>query len=162
MGQGRERPFDAGPTSAGTSTPRGVEAAPGARRAADPRRALGARGEQLAAGHLEALGLRVLDRNFRTRDGELDLVARSERALVFCEVKTRVATAPLGPLNPLVAIGARKRRRLRLLARAWLAERARACSPPAGRPSEIRFDAVGVTLTPDGRLLELDHLEEAF
>ena len=56
----------------------------------DPRRDLGARGERLAADHLEALGLEVIDRNFRTRLGEIDLVARDRRFLVFCEVKTRL------------------------------------------------------------------------
>ena len=53
----------------------------------DPRRRLGARGEELAARHLEARGLEVVERNFRTRYGELDVVARDPRFLVFCEVK---------------------------------------------------------------------------
>ena len=77
----------------------------------DPRRALGAAGEELAARHLEARGLEIVDRNFRTRYGELDLVARDERYLVFCEVKTRIVRAAPGPLGPLAAIGARKDRK---------------------------------------------------
>ena len=56
----------------------------------DPRRALGAAGERLARTHLEARGLTVLDTNFRTRHGELDIVAADARCLVFCEVKTRI------------------------------------------------------------------------
>ena len=52
----------------------------------DPRRRLGAAGERLAAAHLEARGFRLLDRNFRTRYGELDLVAVDARYLVFCDV----------------------------------------------------------------------------
>jgi putative endonuclease len=126
----------------------------------DPRRALGATGERLARAHLEARGLTVLDTNFRTRHGELDIVAADERCLVFCEVKTRVGLAVPGrqELGPLAAIGPRKQRKLRLLAREWLSEHG-AATP--WRP-ELRFDAVGVELDRQGRLLQIDHLEGAF
>jgi putative endonuclease len=124
----------------------------------DPRRALGAEGERLARRHLEARGLVVVDANFRTRHGELDIVAADDRSLVFCEVKTRIARADRGELGPFAAIGPRKRRRLRLLAREWLAERG---ADVPWRP-ELRFDVVGIELDPRGRLLRLDHLEGAF
>jgi putative endonuclease len=129
----------------------------------DPRRVLGATGERLARTHLEARGLTVLDTNFRTRHGELDIVAADERCLVFCEVKTRITRiariAPAGAeLGPFAAIGPRKQRRLRLLAREWLARHG-AAAP--WRP-ELRFDAVGVELDREGRLLRIDHLEGAF
>jgi putative endonuclease len=97
--------------------------------APDPRRELGAKGEALARRHLEARGYTLLDANFRTRHGELDLVAADPGHLVFCEVKTRVLSGPPGELGPLAAIGARKRRQVRSMAREWLAQRAR------GRPS---------------------------
>jgi putative endonuclease len=103
----------------------------------------------------------VLDRNYRTRNGELDLVAADARYLVFCEVKARVARAApgtLGPLEPLASVDWRKRRRLRRMAAEWLA--ARAGGGP--HPPELRFDAIGVTLDPAGRLLALEHVEEAF
>lgn len=132
----------------------------GPARRADPRRELGAAGEELAARHLEARGLEIVDRNFRTRYGELDVVARDERQLVFCEVKTRIRRAPPGPLGPLASIGARKQRRVRAMAREWLATeqgRLGSASPP-----EIRFDAIGISLDPAGRLIELEHLEGAF
>ena len=130
-----------------------------ARRTSDPRRRLGALGERLARHHLEARGFEIVEANFRTRHGELDLVARNERFLVFCEVKTRIrhGGGP-GPLGPFAAIGARKRRRLRLMARKWLA--ARLLDGP--RPPEIRFDAIGVEIDPSGRLVALEHLEDAF
>jgi putative endonuclease len=126
----------------------------------DPRRALGAAGERLARAHLEARGMAVLDANFRTRHGELDLVAADARCLVFCEVKTRVAVGADrdAELGPLVAIGPRKQRRLRLLAREWLAERG---ADAPWRP-ELRFDAVAVELDRAGRLVRLDHIEGAF
>jgi putative endonuclease len=132
----------------------------------DHRRALGASGEELAARHLEALGFEIVDRNFRTRHGELDLVARTDRTVVFCEVKTRIVSAMAGPLasprpyGPLDSIGVRKRRQVRAMARIWLAEAHDRLGP--GSPAEIRFDAVGITLDGSGRLIELEHLEGAF
>jgi putative endonuclease len=125
----------------------------------DRRRALGALGERIAGEHLVARGLTVLDRNFRTRHGELDLVAAGGGYLVFCEVKTRVGRSGDGPFGPLSSVGTRKRRRLRRMAREWLAEHAAGRRP---RPRQLRFDAIGVTLTPEGRLLRLEHLEAAF
>ena len=129
---------------------------------ADPRSALGALGERLARAHLEARGLVVLDANYRTRHGELDLVALDERSLIFCEVKTRLAPRPRADapaeLGPLAGIDARKRRKVRLIARQWLA---RYGSDAPWRP-ELRFDAVAVELDADGRLVSLDHMEGAF
>jgi len=125
----------------------------------DPRRTLGDAGERLARTHLEARGLSVLDANFRTRNGELDIVAANESCLVFCEVKTRLARdGPVGELGPFASIDVRKQRRLRLLAREWLV------AHEGDRPwrSELRFDAIGIELDTDGRLVRLDHLEGAF
>ena len=128
--------------------------------AGDPRRRLGERGEELAARHLEARGLEVVERNFRTRYGELDLVARDPRYLVFCEVKTRVVriSDAVAALGPFAAIGTRKQRQVRAMAREWLA----AGSLDGPRPPEIRFDAIGVSFDARGRLLSLEHLEAAF
>ena len=123
----------------------------------DARRSVGERGEQLAERHLAARGYRVLERNFRTPYGELDLVAQRGRFLVICEVKTRVGR-PEAAFGPLVAVGAEKRRRLRRMAREWLARRAEVAS----QAGEIRFDAIGIRLAPDRRLLALEHLEGAF
>jgi putative endonuclease len=130
--------------------------------AGDPRRTLGATGERLAARHLEARGLEIVDRNFRTRHGELDLVASDARFLVFCEVKTRIARGEPEPLGPLAAIGVRKRRQVRAMAREWLGARAPGARCDSGSPPEIRFDAIGLTLDAQGRLLALEHLEGAF
>jgi putative endonuclease len=126
----------------------------------DPRRRLGARGEELAARHLEARGYQVVERNFRTRYGELDVVAQDARFLVFCEVKTRIARGPPGEdvLGPFAAIGARKQRQVRAMAREWLTH-GRLEGP---RPPEVRFDAIGVSLDARGCLLALEHLEAAF
>jgi putative endonuclease len=115
--------------------------------AADRRRALGAGGEDRAAQWYSGHGYEVLARNWRTSAGELDLVARRDRMLVFCEVKTRSGGA-FG--EPFEAVTRAKQMRLRRLAAEWLA----ACAPP-GR-FEVRFDVVSVR----GR--DLDVIEEAF
>lgn len=129
----------------------------------DSRRAVGELGERLAAGHLAHAGFRIIERNFRTQRGELDLVAVDRDCLVFCEVRARVAVAngSRGPATPLESIGPAKRRRLRLMAREWMAAQGSAgrCAPAT---SSVRFDAVGVTLLPDGSLLALEHLTDAF
>lgn len=102
--------------------------------------------------------MRVIERNFRTRYGELDVIAADDRHLVFCEVKTRMIKGDPGPLGPFAAIGGRKRRQVRLMASIWLTMR----SGPRERPAELRFDAIGVSVDPTGRLVSLEHLEGAF
>lgn len=121
----------------------------------DGRLRLGARGEQLAAEHLARRGFQILERNFRTRWGELDLVAHGSDTIVFVEVKTRVSSG--GRRDPLESIHAHKQAQVRRIAGRWLAER-----PARPRARDLRFDAIGITLAEDGRLLRLDHLEGAF
>jgi len=125
----------------------------------DRRRARVLLGEDLAEQHLLGAGYRVLERNFRTRYGELDLVARRPEALVFCEVKTLVAGSASGPPSPLEAIGPAKRRQVRLMAAQWLASRSRPDRPVG---ASLRFDAIGVTLTRAGEVIDIEHLENAF
>lgn len=124
---------------------------------ADTRIRLGAYGERLAAEHLERAGYHVVARNARCgRLGELDIVARGRGSLVFCEVKARVAGTTAGPAGPLDAIGPRKRRRIRRLAAEWLRTTDHPHAPT------IRFDAIGITVDRRGRLLSLEHVENAF
>lgn len=82
------------------------------------RRALGAHGESLAARWYEARGYTVVDRNWRCRDGEIDLVLAKGRTIVFCEVKTRSSDA-FG--SPAAAVTAPKQARIRRVALRWLA-----------------------------------------
>jgi putative endonuclease len=121
----------------------------------DTRRQLGATGEQLAADHLARRGFQILERNFRTRWGELDIVASDGHSIVFCEVKSRIANR--SNRDPLESVHPRKRKQVRMMATQWLRER-----PDRPRAVELRFDAIGVTLERDGRLVRLDHLEGAF
>lgn len=120
----------------------------------DRRRQLGATGEQFAADHLARRGFQILDRNYRTRWGELDIIACDRHRIVFCEVKCRVANR--AGRDPLESVHTAKRAQVRRMAGRWLSEHRHP------RVTDLRFDAIGVTLSPDGRLLRLDHLEAAF
>ena len=112
----------------------------------------------MACDHLAARGYELLQRNFRTRHGEIDIVAQDRRFLVFCEVKTRVGRERSGVFDPLASVGTRKQRQLRRMAMQWLSDRGR----PRASGDSIRFDAIGVTLGPGGHLILLDHVENAF
>jgi putative endonuclease len=119
----------------------------------DPRHRLGRIGEDAAVEHLRRRGFRILARNHRTRHGELDIIGFDGTTIVFAEVKTRRA----GSGTPWDALGHPKRRQVRRMASAWLAQ-------TGDRPSaaDLRFDAIGVVIDARGRLVALDHLEAAF
>jgi len=95
---------------------------------------LGREGEQVAAEYLERAGLRVLDRNWRCADGEIDIVAAERQVMVVCEVKTRSGTR-FG--TPLEAITRNKQARLRRLASRWLVAHGVLFD-------EVRIDVVGL------------------
>jgi putative endonuclease len=117
----------------------------------DRRRAVGARGEALAAARYEAAGYEVLDRNWRCREGELDLVLGGDGVVVFCEVKTRRGA---GFGDPAEAVTATKQRRIRGLAARWLAEH-------RVRAPVVRFDVASVRLDP-GTKPRVDVITGAF
>ncbi|MDP9433689.1 MAG: YraN family protein [Actinomycetota bacterium] len=116
------------------------------------RQELGRYGEEVAVAHLQAAGLEVLDRNWRCREGEIDVVARAGAVLVFVEVKTRSGS---GFGEPAEAVTLTKARRLRVLACRWLAER----RPPGA--TDLRFDVVSV-LRRRGHAPQVVHLQAAF
>jgi len=111
------------------------------------RQALGAYGEALAAQHLVEHGMVVLDRNWRCPAGEIDLVLRDGRTVVFCEVKTRSSDA-FG--SPLEGVDKRKAARLRRLAARWL-------EAHDLRVRDVRVDLVGVLHAPPGHI-EIEHV----
>jgi putative endonuclease len=112
--------------------------------------AVGRFGEQVAARQLEDAGLRILDRNWRCAEGEIDIVAADGDTLVFCEVKTRSGLA-FG--DPAEAVVAAKAARLRRLALRWLAAHDLGWR-------ELRFDVVTVLRRDEGLLVR--HLRGAF
>lgn len=112
---------------------------------------LGYRGERLAAKELERRGYEIVERRWRCRVGEIDLVARHGATLVVVEVKTRARRDDFSPLD---AVDARKQRKLIQLAKAYL--RARRL-----RDVTVRFDVAGVILAP-GKSPEVDLVRNAF
>lgn len=123
----------------------------------DSRRRTGAIAEDFVAHRLASAGWEIVERNARTRHGEIDLVALQGRTLVFIEVKGARQGTRFGPEHPILSIDFRKQQRVRRLATAWMAERRDL--PPY---DEIRFDAVGVTLDRSGRAVEVDYVKGAF
>ncbi len=116
----------------------------------DSRQRRARRGEALAALFLRLKGYRIEARNWRCPLGEIDIVARDRRTLVFVEVKTRTgATAG----TPEEAVDERKRRRLALLARSFLTR-------VRGEPPPCRFDVIAVDLS--RALPRVRHLRGAF
>ena len=111
--------------------------------------AVGRYGEQVAVDHLVSAGYRVLDRNWRCRWGELDVVAVDGECLVAVEVKTR-RTTTAG--HPLEAVTPAKVARLRRLLTAWLdAHRDRWWE-------HVRIDVVAVLRPPRGRAV-VEHVQ---
>ena len=115
------------------------------------RRSLGVRGEEVAARHLTAKGLQILERGFRARCGEIDLIAREGEELVFVEVKTR-SSAGCG--DPLEAVTEVKRRRILRAASLYLQSTGSWDHP-------CRFDLVAVRIGPGGAE-EVEHVRSAF
>ncbi len=114
------------------------------------REALGTDGEARAADWYENHGYEVLDRYWRRREGEIDLIVRQGRTVVFCEVKTR-SSGRFGTGAESVLVS--KQRRIRRLAARWLSE----LTPAAGRERvEVRFDVVSITAD------QLEVIEDAF
>lgn len=107
---------------------------------------LGRRGEEFAARHLAERGYVILDRNWRVKEGELDIVCRDRDELVIVEVKTR-SSARFG--YPIEAIDRAKAKRLRRLAYLW-------AKAHDARPSRVRIDAIGI-IAPGGEPVKVGH-----
>jgi len=118
--------------------------------------------EARAAEHLLSLGYRMLERNARTKFGELDIVVfdTAVQSLVFVEVKAVRAGSKVGPERPVLWVTPRKQSQVRRLATAWIAERRSGGAVP--RYAELRFDAVGIVLGPRDEVVDLEHLVGAF
>jgi putative endonuclease len=115
-------------------------------------KSLGDFGERVAAAHLQAKGYRVVERNFRVVEAELDIVARDGESLVFVEVRTRK-----GGAQGMAALSVGPRKAAKLLhAVDWYVERHPEC---ADLP--MRIDVVTVELARDGSLLGVTHHEDA-
>lgn len=116
----------------------------------EERLSLGRMGEDAAARYLQRLGMKILQRNFSTPVGELDLVARQRRTLVFVEVKTR-SSSSFG--SPAEAVGPRKQRQIIRAAKWYL-------NNQPGKNLQPRFDVVSILVK--GGDLEVEHIPGAF
>lgn len=117
---------------------------------ANSRRAFGDLGERLAAHHLESKGYRIVERNYRRAEGEIDIIAQANGTLTFVEVKSRRGSA-MGTASE--AVTAAKATRMVQLAEAYADERA----PGAA----LRIDLIAIDFASDGRMLSLKHYENA-
>jgi len=115
--------------------------------------ALGRFGETLAMKALRKKGFKILARNWCSPVGELDLVARHRKTLVFVEVKTRRCSSPY---PPEAAVDGRKQIRLRRAAQAYLARH------PFQRWKEVRFDVVAVSVNQEDAPVDVQHFPDAF
>ena len=118
----------------------------------DTRRATGIKGEEEAARFLARCGYAILDKNVRTRAGEIDLVAKEGKTLVFVEVKTR---KDLAGDPPQAAVNTRKQNRLGKLAHGYLKLRRL-------REMPCRFDVVAVIVNEEGGVKAIRHIPNAF
>ena len=116
------------------------------------RRRLGQFGERVAAAHLEAEGYRIVERNFRCREGEIDIIVAKARSLVFVEVRTRRGDAMGEAADSLTPL---KGARITAAAEAY-------CQRRDDLPPERRIDVITIDLLPEGRVLRLEHIESAF
>jgi putative endonuclease len=117
----------------------------------DGKRELGLRGEELACAYLVDQGYSIVDRNWRSRTGEIDVVARTGRVTVFVEVKTR-RTRSFG--EPEESVTRAKAGRLRKLAGEYLSIH--------GGTVEVRFDVLSILFDGRNELVELRHIPDAF
>ena len=113
----------------------------------------GRRGEDLACRHLESQGLELLERNYRCRAGEIDLVMLEGRTLVLVEVRSRTSATHGGAA---ATVGSRKQRRFTLAARHLMLTR------PQYRRLAARFDVVAIDSTPGGGPARLTWIRDAF
>ena len=114
------------------------------------RQELGRYGENRAAIYLQDRGYQIIDRNWRSREGEIDLVARERESIVFIEVKTRNGA---GFGHPFEAITQEKIARMRRLAAGW-------CASKQITGLKIRLDAVSVLIS--GGRVSIEHIKEVF
>ncbi|RKP55643.1 YraN family protein [Cohnella endophytica] len=114
---------------------------------------VGRAGEDSAADYLRQLGYVLIERNWRCRSGELDLIAQDGATLVIVEVRSRTNPTRFG--TALEAMTPRKCRQVRELASIYLKSR-------RAEHQSVRFDVVAVTFALDGAVQELKHIEGAF
>ncbi len=113
---------------------------------------LGKMGEDAAAEYLSKLGFKIINRNFRCKLGELDIIAKHKDSLVFIEVRTVAVDAYIKPVE---SINFKKQKKIRQLAVLYLASQNL-------KNISVRFDVVAVTMMSDGIAKKIEHIPNAF
>ena len=114
-------------------------------------RSVGERGEAIAEAYLRGQRFAILEKNYRGRTGEIDIVAREGDTIVFVEVKARRNLA-YGP--PQLAVTAFKQRQISRTALTWLAHHKK-------QNANARFDVIAI-LAPDHEVPQIEHISNAF
>lgn len=118
----------------------------------DSRQEVGAKGEKLAVKFLKRKGYKIVQRNYRCKLGEIDIIAKQDKTIVFVEVKTR-QTQEFGA--PQYAVTSAKRSQISRVALWYIKEKGfveQAC----------RFDVIAITFSPESRKPKIEHIENAF
>lgn len=115
------------------------------------RKALGDLGERWAREHLERHGYRIRETNFRCREGEIDIIADHEGCLVFVEVRTKTGSAFSSPEESVTAA---KKEKLASVAMSYL-------QTHDGLPSDWRIDVVAIEVSPKGRVVRTELIQNA-
>ena len=113
---------------------------------------VGAKGEKLAVKFLKRKGYRIVQRNYRCKLGEIDIVAQQSGTIVFVEVKAR-QTQEFGP--PQYAITAAKKKQISRVALWYIKDK-------KVTEQTCRFDVIGITFSPESRKPRVEHIENAF
>lgn len=114
------------------------------------KRLYGGQGEDVAGNYLIKKGYRLICRNYRTRIGEIDIIAKKGDCVIFCEVKTR-KNKRFG--EPFEAVNAKKQRKIKIIARIFLMKK-------KFQNSDVRFDVLSI-MDEEG-LYKIEHLVNAF
>ena len=113
---------------------------------------LGTLGEDAAADFLKKKGYKIIERNFRCKYGEIDLIVTKDEFIVFIEVKSRKANEQ--KTSPLISVTSAKKEKLRLLGSFFLQAKTIQSRQP-------RFDVIGITFQKNNQI-DLEHIENAF
>ena len=112
---------------------------------------VGITGEEEACGFLKKNGCKILERNYRTQRGEIDIIARLGKIVLFVEVKTRVSSSFAQPWE---AVGFRKRKNLKLAAKSYIQEQRKI-------DEEYRFDVLSIVMK-ENSTPEIEWIQNAF
>lgn len=113
---------------------------------------LGTSGEEHACAFLKKKGCKILEKNFRAGHGEIDIIARLGKIVLFVEVKTR-ASAEFA--QPWESVGYRKRKHLKTAAKMYVQQQPR-------KDEEYRFDVVSITMKEGSASAEIEWIQNAF